>query len=109
RASPSQIRVTLGAYVLNSDPANFASETIGVSDIKVHPQFRFTPQADRFDVAVLKLERPIMFKSHIRPICLPRKGEVFEGAMSYVAGWGATEPGIIHINRQASFGTHVFI
>ena len=37
----------------------------------VHPKFQFSPAADRFDVAVLRLERPVRYAPHIAPICLP--------------------------------------
>jgi hypothetical protein len=39
--------------------------TFGVRQINVHPYFKFTPQADRFDVAVLTLERPVHYMPHI--------------------------------------------
>ncbi|GIY56622.1 serine proteinase stubble [Caerostris extrusa] len=51
--NPGAIKVTLGDYILNSDLEGLPSETFGVDEVKVHPKFRFTPQADRFDVAVL--------------------------------------------------------
>ena len=31
----------------------------------VHPKFQFSPAADRFDVAVLRLERPVRYAPHI--------------------------------------------
>jgi hypothetical protein len=88
--------------------------TFGVRQINVHPYFKFTPQADRFDVAVLQLERPVHYMPHIcklrnrnekptqsnricylllAPICLPEKNEVFLGKFGWAAGWGALNPG----------------
>lgn len=87
--------MTLGDYELKSNAEPFPSESFRVVDIQVHPRFQFTPQADRFDVAVLRLDRPVEYKPHITPICLPRKDESFEGSVGYVAGWGATEPGTV--------------
>ena len=50
-------------------------------------------QADRYDVAVIKLDRPVSFEPHISPICLPEKLEaVPAGTVAMVAGWGATDP-----------------
>ena len=50
-------------------------------------------QADRYDVAVIKLDRPVSFEPHISPICLPEKLEVVPaGTVAMVAGWGATDP-----------------
>lgn len=59
----------------------------------MHPFFKFTPQADRFDVAVLRLDRPAHNLPHITPICLPTKGDNFLGEIGIAAGWGALSPG----------------
>lgn len=65
RASPRQVHVTLGDYVINSAVEPLPAYTFGVRKIDVHPYFKFTPQADRFDVAVLTLERPVHYMPHI--------------------------------------------
>lgn len=59
----------------------------------MHPFFKFTPQADRFDVAVLRLDRTAHQLPHITPICLPHRGETFLGETGVAAGWGALSPG----------------
>lgn len=91
--NPSSIRVTLGDYVLNSDVESLPSETFGVRQIRVHPDFRFTPQADRYDVAVLVLDRPVTYRANVMPICLPPKDAQFVARVAEAAGWGALEPG----------------
>lgn len=114
RATPRQVHVTLGDYVINSAVEPLPAYTFGVRSISVHPYFKFTPQADRFDVAVLQLERPVHYMPHIgklilslksliqncnwfvnslAPICLPEKNEDFLGKFGYAAGWGALNPG----------------
>ncbi|GIX77822.1 serine proteinase stubble [Caerostris extrusa] len=90
---PSNIRVTLGDYVLHSNVESLPAEVFGVSEVRLHPNFRFTPQADRFDVAVVVLDRPAPYRENIRPICIPSKGADFLGRTAYAAGWGALEPG----------------
>ncbi|XP_065577344.1 CLIP domain-containing serine protease HP8-like isoform X1 [Artemia franciscana] len=45
-------------------------------------------EADRYDVAVLTLSRPVSYQPHISPICLPDKGDDFEGDYVWAAGWG---------------------
>lgn len=57
--------MTLGDYVINSAVEPLPAYTFGVRSINVHPYFKFTPQADRFDVAVLTLERTVHFMPHI--------------------------------------------
>lgn len=65
RASPRQVHVTLGDYVINSAVEPLPAYTFGVRKIDVHPYFKFTPQADRFDVSVLTLERTVHYMPHI--------------------------------------------
>jgi hypothetical protein len=44
-------------------------------------------QADRYDVAVLRLDRRVRYEPHILPICLPQKGKgMEEGMVAMVAG-----------------------
>ncbi|XP_023337896.1 serine proteinase stubble isoform X2 [Eurytemora carolleeae] len=93
RARPSQVRVTLGEYVLKSDAEPLPGRTYGASAIKVHPYFKFTPQADRFDVAVIRLNRRVDYAPHISPICLPPKNMPLLGHYGWASGWGALEPG----------------
>ncbi|XP_022242785.1 transmembrane protease serine 9-like [Limulus polyphemus] len=90
---PYKIEVNLGEYVLNSKIEGLPSEKFGVFEVRLHPRFQFTPQADRFDVAVLILDRPVPYRGNIRPICLPEKNADFLGQIGYVTGWGALEPG----------------
>lgn len=68
RATPRQVHVTLGDYVINSAVEPLPAYTFGVRKIDVHPYFKFTPQADRFDVSVLTLERPVHLMPHIGKI-----------------------------------------
>ncbi|UYV78006.1 hypothetical protein LAZ67_15003180 [Cordylochernes scorpioides] len=90
---PSNIRITLGDYILHSNVESLPAETFAVSEVRLHPNFRFTPQADRYDVAVLILHRPAPYRDNIRPICIPHKDAHYHGQMAYAAGWGALEPG----------------
>ncbi|XP_042878415.1 uncharacterized protein LOC122257271 isoform X2 [Penaeus japonicus] len=93
RARAHQIRVTLGDYILNSNKEHFNPRIYGASEIKVHPNFKFTPQADRFDVAVITLDAPVAYEPHIQPICLPEKGADWLGSIAWAAGWGALQAG----------------
>ncbi|XP_017494167.1 PREDICTED: serine protease 33-like, partial [Rhagoletis zephyria] len=91
--NPSSIRVTLGDYILHSEIESLPHEVFTVAEVKLHPNFRFTPQADRYDVAVLVLDRSVQYRENIMPICLPPKGTIYLGRMAYVAGWGALQAG----------------
>ena len=93
RARARQIRITLGEYVLKSNAEPLPGRTYGASAIKVHPYFKFTPQADRYDVAVIRLNRRVDMAPHISPICLPPKDMDMEGHHGLATGWGALKPG----------------
>lgn len=93
RARASQVRVTLGEYVLKSSVEPLPGRTYGASTIKVHPYFKFTPQADRYDVAVVRLNRRVDLAPHISPICLPPKDLDMHNMHGWAAGWGALQPG----------------
>lgn len=52
-----------------------------------HPQFNIQTQQN--DIALLKLLTPLVaYQSSMLPICLPDKDMEFDGAQSFVSGWG---------------------
>ncbi|XP_057370017.1 serine proteinase stubble-like isoform X2 [Daphnia carinata] len=52
-----------------------------------HPQFNIQTQQN--DIALLKLLTPLVaYQSSTLPICLPDKDMEFDGAQSFVSGWG---------------------
>ena len=72
RARASQVRVTLGEYVLKSSAEPLPGRTYGVSRIKVHPYFKFTPQADRSVVSLAsRLCRRNECSCHIQVVPIP--------------------------------------
>ena len=50
----------------------------------------FSPKTFNNDIALIKLDRPVTYKKHIQPVCLPGKDELFHGKTGYVTGWGRT-------------------
>ena len=71
----SSVVVTLGEYHLKSSREPLPDQTFRVIKAVVHPRFQFSPAADRYDVAVLRLDRPVRYAPHIAPICLPEIGK----------------------------------
>lgn len=71
-----------------SEPNPFLE--IAVSTVRINTAFTATNLQN--DIAVLKLATPVNFATnpHIRPICLPNVGQVFNGQRCWVAGFGAT-------------------
>ncbi|RWS18624.1 serine protease 76 precursor-like protein, partial [Leptotrombidium deliense] len=58
--------------------------------IVIHKQYDRKNVASEYDIALLNLERPLNFTNKIRPICMPKKGDIATGNFT-VAGWGKTE------------------
>ena len=91
---PVGIKVYLGEYSLQSDSEPLPMQQRSVTKVHVHPYYKFSPQADRYDVAVLRLDKPVSYQPHILPICLPQKNEMTpEDTKAMVSGWGARDPG----------------
>ena len=61
------ITVTLGEYKLHSQVEPLPPQTYHVARAVVHPNFKFSPAADRFDVAVLRLDRPVQVRIYLQP------------------------------------------
>ena len=98
---PRGVHVYLGEYSLYNQMEPLPRQRYSVEKIFLHPYYEFTPQADRYDVAVLKLNRKVLYDWHIRPVCLPAKGHDPEpGTVAMVAGWGATEPDSVRRPRE---------
>ena len=89
----SGYRVYLGEYKLYQTSEPLPRQKFYVEKVVIHPMYEFTPQADRYDVALLKLDKPAELMPHVSPICLPVPGEhTYDGVTAFVSGWGATDP-----------------
>ena len=83
--------VSLGEHTLLQSSEPLPRQKFSVSRVVRHPLYKRTEQADRFDIALLKLDRKVTLMPHIQPVCLPTEATK-PGVVSMVAGWGATHP-----------------
>ncbi|ODM91977.1 Serine proteinase stubble [Orchesella cincta] len=95
RAKLSDITIYLGEHD-TKDTGRWLEplpeERFAVVERIIHPRFKYMlTQPDRFDVALLRLHRPVRFKANILPICLPQDEKSYEGRVGVVAGWGKTD------------------
>jgi len=61
-----------------------------VAAIVRHPNYDSINNAD---IALLRLQRPVIFDDVTRPICLPHLGQsIPHDSVCYIAGWGTTVP-----------------
>uniref|UniRef100_A0A8D2PK27 Peptidase S1 domain-containing protein n=1 Tax=Zosterops lateralis melanops TaxID=1220523 RepID=A0A8D2PK27_ZOSLA len=65
----------------------FNNLTKSIIRIIVHPQY--DQSISDYDIALLEMEKPVLFSELVQPICLPSTSRVFlYGTVCYVTGWG---------------------
>ncbi|XP_054878361.1 transmembrane protease serine 3 [Poeciliopsis prolifica] len=66
------------------------AHSLAVKRIIRHSQY--WPKGQDYDIALMRLQEPLVFDGLVEPICLPNYGEeITEGEMCWISGWGATE------------------
>ncbi|XP_017044913.1 serine protease grass-like [Drosophila ficusphila] len=116
-ARKNDLRVRLGELDLNSDvdcdgdssvcapPA----EEFGIKEWIVHEYFDHSSGWN--DIALIRLNRPALFKEHIQPICLPLSDELLGytstiGNAYWAVGWGSDREGYFaNSTMQVSINT----
>ncbi|KAM4571681.1 chymotrypsin-like elastase family member 2A [Fundulus diaphanus] len=99
-SSSRQYRVALGKHNLKDDENG--SEFLGTATIVVHE--KWNSFFIRNDIALIKLETPVIFSDTIHAACLPPGGFILpHDAPCYVTGWGRLYTGgpIADILQQA--------
>ncbi|XP_050725070.1 serine protease 27-like isoform X2 [Eriocheir sinensis] len=95
KARLNQITVHLGEFDTKDTGVHeepLPKETFTVLEKRIHPMFKYMlTQPDRYDIAVLRLNRPVVYRANILPICLPGPNDDFTNDVGIVAGWGKTD------------------
>ncbi|XP_055549758.1 serine proteinase stubble isoform X1 [Wyeomyia smithii] len=87
----SQIRIRVGEYDFSHVQEQLPYTERAVAKKVVHPKYNFFTY--EFDLALVKLEQPLIFAPHISPICLPGTDDLLIGENATVTGWGRLSEG----------------
>lgn len=87
----SQIRIRVGEYDFSSTQEPYPYEERGVERKVVHPRFNFFTY--EYDLALVRVDSPLKFYPHVRPVCLPAQNENLIGKNATVTGWGRLAEG----------------
>lgn len=92
----SDIIIQLGVFdIQDHSRQQFPPQTFSVVEKKIHPKFQYqAAHPDRYDVALLKLNKAAKFQENVSPICLPPRDFNFEGWKGIITGWGKTDTGL---------------
>ncbi|XP_055611678.1 serine proteinase stubble [Uranotaenia lowii] len=87
----SQIRIRVGEYDFSHVQEQLPYTERAVARKVVHPKYNFFTY--EFDLALVRLEQPLIFAPHISPICLPGTDDLLIGENATVTGWGRLSEG----------------
>ncbi|XP_058815645.1 venom protease-like isoform X2 [Topomyia yanbarensis] len=77
--------IRLGELALDSSNDEAFPEDFNIADLIPHPDYKQSSQYN--DIALMKLDRKVIFSPYIRPICLPTDGDL-GNARAIATGWG---------------------
>jgi len=69
---------------------------MGIEERIVHPQYDPANKDRVHDIALLRLDRPVLLNEYIQPVCLPlvsTRMAINTGELLVVSGWGRTTTG----------------
>ncbi|KAG8174354.1 hypothetical protein JTE90_028719 [Oedothorax gibbosus] len=98
-ARTSGLRVRMGEHDIKQTTEKYTHEEMAVRRKVVNPGYN--PSNYQHDIALLQLQRPVRFRRHVIPVCLPFNSEDFSGQKATVTGWGRTR--YDQINQEATF------
>ncbi|EDW79818.2 uncharacterized protein Dwil_GK17817 [Drosophila willistoni] len=81
----------MGEFDISGDLESKRPVTKNVKRVIVHRQY--DPATFENDLALLEMDSPVQFDTHIVPICMPNDVADFTGRMATVTGWGRLKYG----------------
>lgn len=104
--STSVWTVYLGKLHLKSSTQT--EEALRISHINLHPYYDY--ENHDYDLALLRLERPVSAGTLALPACLPESTHQFEpDLLCWVTGWGALkEGGMVTLKRMYTYNIYTY-
>lgn len=81
--------VLLGDYVIDRNDDDAQPVLFNVLDRITHERYKNSRKY--YDIALLRLDRKVIFNQYIRPACLPDSFEVDVRNKAIASGWGRTQ------------------
>ncbi|KAK8404095.1 hypothetical protein O3P69_000269 [Scylla paramamosain] len=88
----SSMKVRLGEWNVKKQDERLPHEDFDVERKEVHPHYKAADFQN--DLALIRVNRKIVFKEHIIPVCLPQQDASFVGDYATVTGWGRLNHGV---------------
>jgi len=98
----TQIRIRVGDYDFGAVSEPFPYQERSAAAKIVHPKYNF--YSFEYDLALVKLSKPVELGPNVHPICLPGNDDLMVGENATVTGWGRLSEGgtLPHILQQAT-------
>ncbi|RWS27437.1 Serine proteinase stubble-like protein [Leptotrombidium deliense] len=80
------LKARLGEWDTQNTNEFLPHEDYDVVSVVIHPEYKHNSLWN--DIAVLKLDRKVIFAPNIDSICLPHIDEIFDGQQCVTTGWG---------------------
>jgi len=80
------LKVRLGEWDTQKTDEFLPHEDYDVTQVMLHPSFNSKNLWN--DIALLRVDREIIFRPNVDSVCLPSPTEVFEGQHCVTTGWG---------------------
>ena len=91
RTPTKSMKVRLGEHNVKQQNERLPHEDFDVVSKVVHPHYKAADFQN--DVALVKMDRDVVYKEHILPVCLPEQDATFVGELATVTGWGRLNHG----------------
>lgn len=96
RYAPYEIKVRAGEWDTQTARERYPYQERDVAEVLIHEQY--APKTVYNDIALVILKTPLKFANNVKPVCLPKQGEIFSQNECYVTGWGKTIFGKLYSN-----------